>query len=58
MEELDKLKNIPLEDLNSIKLIKNTKGYQWEVKIYCKNEQNILNRIKNIDYELNKTFGL
>lgn len=55
-DNIDKLKNIPLEDLNSIKLIKNTRGYQWEIKIFDKNEHLILNKIKSLDFDLKEAF--
>lgn len=57
MTENDELKNIPLQDMNSIKLIKNTKGYGWEIKLFGPDEHAILNRLKSLDYDLKQGFG-
>lgn len=44
----------------SIKLIKNTKGYNWEIKLggdSIGNGDEILQRFKLIDSELRNTYG-
>jgi hypothetical protein len=45
-------------DKESIKLIKNTKGYNWEIKVVgdiLTDEQ--LNRLKDFDRKLNEFYG-
>ena len=57
MENNNTLDLQKMEDMNSIKLVKNTKGYGWEIKLFDKNEQNLINRIRNVDFELKKQFS-
>jgi|TARA_R100001530_G_scaffold58923_1_gene42761 hypothetical protein len=42
---------------NSIKLVKNTKGYNWEIKIYDKEGDDILEEIVRLDNELKMRFS-
>jgi len=39
-------------NLSSVKLIKNTKGYQWEIKIYDKEGIEMVEEIQKIDLQL------
>lgn len=61
---------IVLEQKETIKLMKMSKGYQWEIKIVIPNETNnqtkaltdvadtfAINRLKFIDLELQKQWG-
>ena len=53
------------EQRSSIKLIKNTKGYQWEIKIYEelevlsieKRDKSILERLEILNKELKEKYG-
>ena len=58
------------EQRSSIKLIKNTKGYQWEIKIYVRDEENArhpdnypavdkiaLQRLEAVDKNLREKYG-
>ena len=42
---------------NSIKLVKNTKGYNWEIKVYDKDGIVMLDEIVRLDNELKMRFG-
>lgn len=46
---------------SSIKLIKNTRGYQWEIKIYAENEQEgvlaLPNQLKVLDEAMRMRFS-
>lgn len=50
-------KNIELSD--SIKLIKNTKGYNWEIKVYQKEseQKDLVEEVDRLDKELRKRFS-
>jgi|TARA_Y100000310_G_scaffold263695_1_gene274022 hypothetical protein len=42
---------------NSIKLVKNTKGYNWEIKVYDKEGIVMLEEIIRLDNELKMRFN-
>ncbi len=42
---------------NSIKLIRNSRGYNWEIKINDFNENAILPKIEKIDTELRQKYA-
>ena len=42
---------------SSIKLIKNSKGYNWEIKIYNENESVMLANIEDADTRLRELYG-
>lgn len=43
--------------LSSVKIIKNTKGYNWEVKIYDENPEIAKNTAMDINEQLQKKYG-
>ena len=45
------------EQKPSIKLMKMSKGYQWEIKGYGDLDKKLVEKIKDIDKQLNDTFG-
>lgn len=51
-----------IEQKSSIKLIKNTKGYNYEIKIYCQEEDGkgdavVIGRLQLIEEQLKKKYG-
>ncbi len=42
--------------ISSIKLTKNTKGYQWEIKVYDKEGLEMVKEIEKIDAELKSRY--
>ena len=44
-------------DCNYVKLTKNTKGYQWDIKILAKEGVDLLQQIKHTDEQLRKEYG-
>lgn len=52
MDEYEKIGETLRTDTESIKLFKNTKGYNWEIKILDTN----IGRLVDIDNELRKEF--
>lgn len=51
-----KMEQIPLNETNSIKLIKNTKGYQWEIKVYDNKGIEMIDQVAKIDSQLREKF--
>jgi hypothetical protein len=52
-----------IEQKESIKLIKNTKGYNWEIKVFPRHfamssDENWLDRIQKLNEEMKKRFGV
>ena len=48
------------EQCDSVKLIKNTKGYNWEIKVYKREketQEQYLQRLASIDADLNLKYG-
>ena len=48
------------EQCDSVKLIKNTKGYNWEIKVYKREketQEQYLQRLASIDADLNVKYG-
>ena len=45
------------EEKDYIKVIKNTKGYNWEIKIVAKPNTNLLDQISFVNDEMVKKFG-
>ena len=45
------------EQLGSIKLVKNTKGYNWEIKIYAEDPTKIPATLKVLNKDLETSFG-
>ena len=41
---------------SSVKLIKNSKGYNWEIKIYNENIEEMLKEIEAVDNELKSKY--
>ena len=42
---------------SSIKLIKNTKGYSWEIKIYDEDVETMLKQIKEADEAMKRDYS-
>ena len=58
----DKIDSIVPEEVNSIKLTKNTKGYNWEIKIKqngkFKTMDAVIDEIDRVNTELNNRFSM
>jgi len=48
---------LQIEDKPYIKLIKNTKGYNWEIKFYDKDIDNILPKIIELNNQMIDRYG-
>lgn len=44
-------------NLSSVKIIKNTKGYNWEIKIYDENPEIAVNTVMDLEERLQKKYG-
>lgn len=54
---MDKVELSTKQDLNSIKLIRGQRGnYGWEIKLVDEDEKSLINRLKDVDKELQKTY--
>jgi hypothetical protein len=49
----------PREEKESVKLVKNTKGYQWECKVIIKDgdDNGALDRLRKLDFDLQQQWG-
>jgi len=56
MTDLD-ARDIALEQKESIKLMRMSKGYQWEIKIFLKDDEETRQRLKAIDQKLREDYG-
>lgn len=48
---------MPMPSTSSVKLIKNTKGYNWEIKIYNENTDEMMNQLLSIEEKLKSVYG-
>lgn len=55
--KISKKQDVVVEQKDSVKLIKNTKGYQWEIKLVAKEGVNLLEQLDYVDNELRKKYG-
>ena len=48
---------VNLQQKESIKLIKNTKGYNWELKIHIEGDEESIKRLEKLNQELEGRYG-
>ena len=46
------------ESISSVKVTKNSKGYNWEIKVYDKNPQAAFDETIRLENECNKKWGV
>ena len=56
MTDID-ARDIALEQKESIKLMRMSKGYQWEIKVFLKDDEATHKRLAEIDGRLRNTYG-
>lgn len=58
MSEEEETPNLLIDPTSSVKLTKNAKGeYQWEIKVYDKETDTILEKVKKLNDQLIKDYG-
>lgn len=44
------------EQKESIKLMRMSKGYQWEIKVFIGDDKSVIKRVKGLDEDLRKIY--
>ena len=50
------MKEYGFEPQESIKLMRMSKGYQWEIKIFIADDKSVIERIERLDKDLRKIY--
>jgi len=57
-EEVENSQNMTVEQRSSVKVVKNTKGYNWEVKVYDDDPDKALETTIRIELKCQETYGI
>lgn len=50
------IREFALEQKESLKLMRMSKGYQWEIKIFIADDKSAIERIERLDNDLKKIY--
>jgi len=53
---MEEMKEYGFEPQESIKLMRMSKGYQWEIKIFIADDKSVIERIERLDKDLRKIY--
>ena len=56
-EEIENSQNFAAEQRSSVKVMRNTKGYNWEVKVYDDDPEKALETTIRLELECRKIYG-
>ena len=48
--------NTIVEQKESVKLMRMSKGYQWEIKVFIEDDKSVIERIEELDKKLRQTY--
>jgi len=57
MEEIENTQNMTTEQRSSIKVIRNTKGYNWEIKVYDDDPDKALDKTIELEIKCAEKYG-
>jgi len=53
---MEEMKEYGFEPQESIKLMRMSKGYQWEIRIFIADDKSVIERIERLDKDLRKIY--
>ena len=56
-EEIENTQDITQEQKSSVKVTKNSKGYNWEVKVYDEDPDKIFDKLVDLELKCQDKFG-
>ncbi|MHA1737881.1 MAG: hypothetical protein ACTSWD_04790 [Candidatus Heimdallarchaeota archaeon] len=57
VEEVENTQNITVEQKSSVKVIKNSRGYSWEVKVYDDDPDKALDKMIALEIRCQKQYS-
>ena len=56
-DEIENTQSFTVEQKSSVKVVKNSKGYVWEVKVYDKDPDKALDKMIELELKCAEKFG-
>ena len=57
-DEIENSQNVTQEQRSSVKVVKNTKGYNYEIKVYDDDPEKALDKTIELELKCQKTYGI
>lgn len=57
-EDMENTQQVTMEQRSSVKVVRNTKGYNWEVKVYDDDPEKALDTTIRLELKCQEKFGV
>jgi len=57
VEDIENTQQVTMEQKSSVKVTKNSKGYNWEVKVYDDNPDKALEKMIELELKCSEKYG-